>query len=443
MCGLAGIIDAEHPVSIGLLEKVGQCLAHRGPDGQKIFLSHFRECGFVHRRLAILDPQTRSDQPFTSSDGRYTIVFNGEIFNFLELRAKLTVLGHTFLTESDTEVLLHSYIAWGARMLTMLNGMWALAIWDETEKCLFLARDRFGVKPLLYASKGRRFAFGSEVRSLLEIPWVDRAPRLEVARRLLFDPMSIEGSEYTLHEGIRRLPGGHYATLRKGQLLVTRWWITAENLPQAIPKRFDEAAERFRELFIDAVRLRMRSDVPIASCLSGGFDSSAVVSTMALVSRQQEKLHRVSGDWRHAFVATFRGHDHDESEMAKLAAQHAGVIPHFFDLGTDDGEEFVEHVLDALDDVYISLPTAPFRIYQEVRAAGVCVTLDGHGADEMIGGYRNGSQLATFLYRNALGDKAGGRWQSWLADTAKLGFLHASQGIFLRGCLTTLQIDCP
>ena len=434
MCGIAGIVDLEESVDSSLLEKLGQSLAHRGPDGQRVFVTPNRDCGLVHRRLAILDPHARSDQPFTSGDGRFTIVFNGEIFNFLELRAELTELGHKFLTESDTEVLVQSYMAWGPQMLDRLNGMWAFAIHDNTDNSLFLARDRFGVKPLLYALRGRKFAFASEVRCLLEIDWVERALNMLVARRLLFDPMSVEGSEFTLHQGIRRLPGGHFAILRDGELRTTRWWTTSEHFPGVAPSSLEDAAERFRELFIDAVRLRMRSDVPIATCLSGGFDSTAVISTMNLVDSRMGMHARESTDWRHAFVATFPGHDNDESEMAKLAASYAGAAPHVLDLGRDDGRELLEHVLDALDDVYISLPTAPYRIYQAVRQAGLTVTLDGHGADEMIGGYRQGGQLASFLRSNAIGDKAGGAWNGKLTDVAKLLALRAGGDFHLRDC---------
>jgi asparagine synthase (glutamine-hydrolysing) len=434
MCGIAGLVDRRDPVDQTRLATMGARLAHRGPDGRQSWMSPDRTCGFVHARLAILDTAARSDQPFVSDDGRYAMVYNGEIFNFLELRAELEARGVRFRTEGDTEVLLQSYIAWGPAMLSKLNGMWALAIRDIASGAIFLARDRFGIKPLLYAQSGDRFAFASEMRVLLEVPWVDRAPATAVARRMLFDPFGVEGSEYTLHTGIRRLPGGHHATLADGQLTVTRWWTTADQLATDIPPAMPEAAERFRALFLDSTRLRMRSDVAIGSCLSGGFDSTAVVSTMAHIADADGTHERESGDWRHAFVASFRGQPHDETPEAIEAARHAGVTPHFFDLGGDDGADLADTVLDALDDVYISLPTAPWRIYQEVRRAGVRVTLDGHGADEMIGGYRQGGHNLAFRLRNLVGDQAGGgAAMARVSDTAKLAALQLDHAWFLRG----------
>lgn len=433
MCGIAGILDGGSPVDRAVLDRLGVSLSHRGPDGQQTWVSDDRQCGFVHARLAIIDTEARSDQPFVSDDGRYTIVFNGEIFNFLELRAELEAKGVRFRTEGDTEVLLQSYIAWGPAMLPKLNGMWALAIRDNADGSIFFARDRFGIKPLLYAQRGDRFAFASEVRALLDIAWVDRAPAMEVARRLLFDPFGIEASEYTLHQGIRRLPGGCHAKLTGGRLSVSRWWVTADHLATSQPSSLEQAAGQFRELFLDSTRLRMRSDVAIGSCLSGGFDSTAVVSAMAHIAGSDGAHDRESDDWRHAFIATFSGQPQDETPEATEAARHAGVTPHFFDLGQDDGADLVDTMLDSLDDVYISLPTAPWRIYQEVRRGGVRVTLDGHGADEMIGGYRQRGRNFIFALRNLIGDQAGGPVSSWFSDTAKLAALRLDRSYFLRG----------
>ena len=432
MCGIAGILDRSTPVEERQLAAMGACLSHRGPDGQQTWLSNDRNCGYVHTRLAILDTQARSDQPFVSDDGRYAMVFNGEIFNFLELRAELQAKGVVFRTEGDTEVLLQSYVAWGPAMLPKLNGMWALAIRDNATGSLFFSRDRFGIKPLLYAQRGDRFAFASEMRVLLQLPWVDRTPAMPVVQRLLFDPFGIEASEHTLHTGIRRLPAGHHATLKDGRLSLTRWWVTADQLPDDVPTRMEEAAERFRALFLESTRLRMRSDVAIGSCLSGGFDSTAVVSAMAHIAGSDGAHARESRDWRHAFIAAFSGQPHDETPEATEAARHAGVTPHFFDLGGDDGVELVDTVLDDLDDVYISLPTAPWRIYQEVRRGGVRVTLDGHGADEMIGAYRQTGGGLAFALRNLVGDQAGSTSLQRVSDMAKLAALRTSKNYFLR-----------
>lgn len=433
MCGIVGIIDGSGSVDAELVLRLCKSLQHRGPDGVKAWVSDDRRCGFGHARLAIIDTDARSDQPLVSEDGHFTIVYNGEIFNFLELRAELEARGARFRTAGDTEVLLQSYLAWGPDMLAKLNGMWAFAIRDNRSGSIFFARDRFGIKPLLYAHRDTRFAFASEMRTLLEVPWVDCSADVEVAERLLFDPFGVEASERTLHKGVRRLPGGHCAFLENGRLEVRRWWVTTDNLRTDPPRRIEDAAEEFRELFVDATKLRMRSDVAIGSCLSGGFDSTAVVSTMARIAAQPSSHERESDDWRHAFVATFANHDHDETAEAQIAAQHAGVRPHFFDLGAEDGTTLADQVLDALDDVYISLPTAPWQIYRNVCAAGVRVSLDGHGADEMIGAYRQGDNPLAFLVRTLVSDRAGAAaWQRKASGMARLAALKAGGGYFLR-----------
>src|SRR5947209_2284658 len=196
MCGIAGVL-----VSDGIeldpadLRRLAEALAHRGPDGEGIWVSPDRTAGFAHRRLAILDVSERGHQPMHSADGAYTIVLNGEIFNFIELREQLEKLGSEFSSDSDTEVILQAWRHWGKAMLPRFNGMWAIAIRDNANGEVFLARDRFGIKPLLYAQSKGRFAFASEVRALCALRWLDRRLDREAATRLLFDPFSIEGGE--------------------------------------------------------------------------------------------------------------------------------------------------------------------------------------------------------------------------------------------------------
>jgi asparagine synthase (glutamine-hydrolysing) len=435
MCGIAGVIRSDGgSVLQEHLDVLTSRLAHRGPDGQKTWLSDDGGCGFVHLRLAILDTERRSDQPMPDDDGRYVIVFNGEIYNFLELRTELEAAGCVFRTESDTEVLLKGWRVWGRDMLGRLNGMFAFAIRDNSSGDVFFARDRFGVKPLLYAVEGEVLAFASEQAPLLALPFVSKAIDVDVMERLLFDPFTVEASERTIFSSVRRLPGGHCAVLRRGVLSVERWWRTIDHLVVP-PSDMADAAATFRDLFLDSTRLRMRSDVRIGTCLSGGFDSTAIVSAMAYVADHADgDSRRRSEDWRHAFIASFPGIAHDETPEALLAAEHASATPHRLDLSQDAGPADVEAVLEALDDVYISLPTAVWKLYRYVREEGVRVSLDGHGADEMIGAYRPTGGGFGFLLRQWLGVGGAGRGKAALDLTDGLRFfgLRLAGDSFLR-----------
>jgi asparagine synthase (glutamine-hydrolysing) len=401
MCGIAGIVDVSgKPVAADEISGLTDLIAHRGPAGSATWFSADRAVAFGHRRLAIIDPGPGGRQPMQYADGRYVITYNGEIYNFLELRRELEARGAIFRTESDTEVILAAWQAWGEDMLLRFNGMWALAIFDTRSNDLFLARDRFGIKPLLYAMTSQRLIFASEQRALVRSGLIATSVDTEVARRLLLDAFGIEGSERTLRREIRRLQGGHSMWLRKGKLKIRRWWRTVDHLP-ALPKTDAERVDRFGELFRDAVGLRMRSDVPIGTCLSGGFDSSAVICTMA-AHEKAGMGPRDSAAWRHAFVATFPGAMNDERPQAEEAAAFAGVQPTFLEIGDREALPDIDRILDDTDDVYIGLPSSVWLIYRELRRQDVPVSLDGHGADELMGGYLQEGQSGKFWLRNAL-----------------------------------------
>jgi asparagine synthase (glutamine-hydrolysing) len=401
MCGIAGIVKfrgkAVEPSEISCLTNL---LAHRGPDGAGIWFSADRNVAFGHRRLAIIDPGAGGYQPMLSADGRYVITFNGEIYNFLELRRELEALGVVFRTQSDTEVILAAWQTWQEGMLSRFNGMWALAIFDTQTEELFLARDRFGIKPLLYAMSPERFVFASEQRALVRSGLVATSIDIDVARRLMIDAFGIEGSERTLCRDVRRLQAGHFMRLRGGLLEIRRWWCTVDHLP-TVPKTEAERVERFGELFRDAVALRMRSDVPIGTCLSGGFDSSAVICAMS-AHEKAGMGPRDSAAWRHAFVATFPGASNDERPMAEEAAGWAGVDPTIIEIGRGEALTDLDRILDDSDDVYITLPSAIWLIYRELSRQRVLVSLDGHGADELMGAYLQEGQLGAYRLRNAV-----------------------------------------
>ena len=435
MCGIAGIVKIRgRAVEPPELSRLTNLLAHRGPDGAGHWFSAERNVALGHRRLAIIDPGAGGYQPMLSADGRHVIIFNGEIYNFLELRRELEVLGAIFRTQSDTEVILAAWQAWQEGMLLRFNGMWALAIFDTQTKDLFLARDRFGIKPLLYAMTPEHFVFASEQRALVQSGLIETSVDVDVARRLLLDAFGVEGSERTLCHQVRRLQGGHCMWLRKGQLEIRRWWRTVDHLP-ALPRTEVERVERFHELFQDAVALRMRSDVPIGTCLSGGFDSSAVVCTMA-AHEKAGMGPRDSAAWRHAFVATFPGALNDERPMAEEAAAWAKVDPTFVEIGQNDALTDLDRILEDNDDVYIGLPSAAWLIYQELGRQKVRVSLDGHGADELMGAYRQEGRSTAFRIRNTLaGLSSDSEWGRRGVDLLRALMLKRQGYYFLRGGL--------
>ena len=402
MCGIGGIVGGPGARVAGEhLQSLATALAHRGPDGEGIWISSDGAAGLAHRRLAILDTSEGGHQPMHSSDANFTIVFNGEIYNFLELRAELEGLGSHFSSVSDTEVILEAWRHWGPDMLLRFNGMWALAIRNNVNGEVFLARDRFGIKPLLYVQTNGCFAFASELRALLTLPWVERKLDIATAQQMLMDPFKIEGGERTLISAVRRLPAGHSATLNRGQLQIKRWWRTIDHLP-AVPADAKTQSTRFRELFYDAIRIRLRSDVPVGTCLSGGFDSSAITCAISEIMGRNAHEAREAKSWRHAFIGSFPGQSNDETAAALQVAAYADVEAHVSVIGNDDALAHITQVLSDLGDVYISLPTAPWQIYRQLRLAGIVVSLDGHGADELMGAYRNDGDLLGYWLRNLL-----------------------------------------
>jgi asparagine synthase (glutamine-hydrolysing) len=443
MCGIAGIINLRgNAVESAEISCLTGLLAHRGPDGEGIWFSADRSVAFGHRRLAIIDPGPGGYQPMLSADGRYVIVYNGEIYNFLELRRELEALGTPFRTQSDTEVILEAWRVWREGMLPRFNGMWALAIFDTETKNLFLARDRFGIKPLLYALTPERLAFASEQRALVQSRLFTTSIDIDVARRLMLDAFGVEGSERTLCREVRRLPAGHFMWLREQRLEIRRWWNTVDHLP-ALPKTDAERVERFRELFQDAVALRMRSDVPIGTCLSGGFDSTAVLCTMA-AHEEAGMGPRDNAAWRHAFVATFPGASNDERPMAEQAAAWAKVDPTFVKIGQNDALPDLDRILIDTDDVYIHPPSPVWLIYRELRRQKVVVSLDGHGADELMGAYLQEGQSAGFRLRNALaGFSYSSEWARRGLDLLRMLTIKQQGHYFLRGGLRDIPLPFP
>lgn len=443
MCGIAGIVDlGGAPVEQGAIERLSSLIAHRGPDGAGFWFSDDKSIALGHRRLAIIDPGEGGHQPMTSSDGNHVIVYNGEVYNFLELRRELESLGASFRSESDTEVILAAWQQWGPDMLLRFNGMWGLAIVDKNSGDVFLSRDRFGIKPLLYAITDNRLIFASETRALVRSGLVPSDIDTDVARRLLVDAFSVEGSERSLFKAVKRLQGGHSLWIKGGKVTVERWWRTVDHLPP-IPASETERVEQFGNIFRDAVALRMRSDVPIGTCLSGGFDSSAIICTMAALEKEGMGP-RGSHAWRHAFVATFPGSSNDERPQAEEAAAWAGVVPSVLEMGDVDALKDFDQILDDMEDVFLALPTPAWLIYRQLRRENVLVSLDGHGADELMGGYLQQGNLVGFHLRNWMSG-LGSRWRFLARGSDLLRALSIKRDgyFFLRGGVFALPSPFP
>ena len=391
MCGIFGVVNKQ--IDESLAKKCTDRMYHRGPDAGRIWQSGSVTLG--HRRLAILDLSDNGVQPISYADGRYTMVFNGEIYNFLEIRSDLIRLGYTFASDCDSEVILAAYMEWGNGCLDRFNGMWAFAIWDNEERKLFMSRDRFGVKPLYYTFLDKErtaIAFASEMKAL--------TPLMENVlpnRGIVTDPDRIvyyESTDECVIEGIHRFPAGAYAIF-DGSLSVSRFWNTLDHLIE-LPRSYEEQVELCRETFLDAVKIRMRSDVTIGTALSGGLDSSATICAMAHLAMEEADL-RMNKDWQHAFVATFPGTTLDESVYARAVTDHLGIESTFITIDPVSAIDRLGDYVYMQEDVYLTSPIPMMLLYNALREHGTVVTIDGHGADELFGGY-------TFDFVKALAD---------------------------------------
>ncbi|HEV2060657.1 MAG TPA: asparagine synthase (glutamine-hydrolyzing), partial [Solirubrobacteraceae bacterium] len=371
MCGIAGTVGGTAP-DAGVLSAMAGAMAHRGPDGQGVW--HDDHAGLAFRRLAIIDLEERSNQPLHL--GRWHLVFNGEIYNYLELREELRLGGRTFVTEGDGEVLLHAWDAWGEGALDRINGMFAFAIWHDERHTLTLAADPFGEKPLYWALEGGQLVFGSDLRAILQAQ-----PGLAQVRDGVIGAYLGLGQMPPVEESflarVRRLPAAHVLRFGGGRANVARYWTPSR---VAVPATYTDAVDALRAELVDSIRLRLRSDVPVGTSLSGGVDSSAIVCLSAELAGE----HR-----RHAFTARFRGYERDEWDFARTVAQTAGVVVHHSVEPTPAGllEDLDELVRDQ-EEPFGSLSIyAQWCVMKAAREAGVTVLLDGQGADELFGGY--------------------------------------------------------
>jgi asparagine synthase (glutamine-hydrolysing) len=393
MCGIAGIFNLNgEPVSPELLRRMTDIISHRGPNDEGQFVDG--PIGLGNRRLSIIDLSPAGHQPMSNEDGTLWLTYNGEVYNYLELMPELKEQGHIFRSRTDTETVLHAYESYGEGCLERFNGMWGLALWDKKQRRLFCARDRFGIKPFYYHFDGQVFVFASEIKAILLHPGVRRT----VNEAVLYDYLAfslLDHTDETFFAGIKRLPPAHYLTIdADGRLQVRRWWDLPFNpsLDGSLPGGEDEQIARFRDLLEDSVHLRLRSDVPIGTCLSGGLDSSTIVCMANRLMFDEGLVDRnLVGERQKTFSSCFDDRRFDEREyIAQVIAQTGAEPNHIFPQGAEGLWQELDAIVWHQDEPFGSTSIyAQWSVMRRVRERGVTVVLDGQGGDELLAGYHS------------------------------------------------------
>ena len=405
MCGIAGYYSLDkHTIDRDKFRRMLEAIAHRGPDdsGYAIFNSasgrscHAADPGmkvtndfpsdliFGHRRLSIIDLSASGRQPMSDEEGRLWIIFNGEIYNYIELREELRSFGHTFRTNSDTEVIIRSYAQWGEECVSRFNGMFAFGLWDAGNRKLFCARDRMGVKPFYYYYDGSRFVFASEIKAILEIG-IERKPNDQSVHDYLSKGL-LDHTGGTFFHDINQLRPAHFAVISDGELRIRRWWDIS-NSEECISSD-EEYARRFHVLFEDSIRLRLRSDVPIGTCLSGGLDSSSIVCVANSLMFQGNYSSALVGSRQKTFSSCFDDRRYDERIFIDDVIKKTNASPHYTFPEGGKLFELMPDVIRHQDEPFSSTSVfAQWHVMKLASENGVKVLLDGQGADEILAGY--------------------------------------------------------
>ncbi len=389
MCGIAGIWKFNAKIEKDELKSFTDSMYHRGPDGAGYEIFEEANIGLGHRRLSILDLSEAGKQPMSYANGRYWLSFNGEVYNFIEIRSELRAKGYHFVSESDSEVVLAAYIEWGIKCFERFNGMWAIAIWDNQDKTLLLSRDRFGVKPLHFAFiQNEFFAFASETVAFKYIKNYKRTYHQKNLLRAMHAHNCLEPAGETIYENIQQLLPGHVMLVKQNKILKQEaWWRTLDNLP-SVPKDFELQKEQFLELLSDACKLRLRSDVSVASALSGGIDSTAVYCMLAHVMKNNGD-GRVAKDWQKAFSIAFPGSDIDERKYIESVLKQTNGNGKIVEPNDDNIVQELEQSTRMSDFISGTPLSCLTYVYKAMHENGIVVSMDGHGVDEYIYGYQS------------------------------------------------------
>ncbi len=421
MCGISGIWRLNNQrINAEDITTFSDTLKHRGPDGSGIYVDSDVCLALGHRRLSIFDLSDAGKQPMASAGGDLYITYNGEIFNYIELRDELKEKGHQFFSKTDTEVILAAYKEWGEDCQLRFNGMWAFAIWDKQKQNLFLSRDRFGIKPLYYTyTSGQLFAFASESISFGKLNDFKKEPDEKNISLGIQNPYYLESTGKTIYRDIHKLQPGHQLTLKAdAEINIKKWWDTKDHLTDA-PSSYDEQVEKFRELLIDSCKLRLRSDVPLGLTLSGGLDSSSIYATVQKLYNEK-KLDELNSPHQgpKAFIASFPGTSMDEKKYAdEVIDFYKSSATYIYPEQKNPVDSIVNEII-AEDFISLTPPVA-HTIYKKIKEHGIKVSMDGHGVDEMLFGYpwmirdwmlRSGSIKLFLMYadmRNEIGSRLG------------------------------------
>lgn len=468
MCGLAGILEFSQKRTSGftprVLKAMTDLLAHRGPDDEGFLLANIQggdevrsfrtseeiashnssvpfQLGLSHKRLSILDLSALGHQPMTTPERDLWIVYNGEIFNYVEIRKELVEAGETFQSHSDTEVILKAYRQWGEACLERFNGMWAFVLWDVRRKILFCARDRFGIKPFYYYVDPYRFVFASEIKALFAHPQIPKRPKDEI----IYDYLAFglhDHSPETFFERIRQLPPSHFlrVEVKTGRLTLHRWWdIRFDSATETVD--LNEAKDRFRRLLIDAIKLRLRSDIPVGICISGGLDSSSIAFLSEQIKDEEKASLNFFQGKRFGFSVCYEETECDDRFFIDRVVNSLHLTPYrTFPKARDLWEE-IEAMTWFMDEpVRSTNQFAQWSLMKLIHSHKVRVVLSGQGSDEYLGGYRgyNSVYVAELLRKRKF-------WTA-LCESRKICRAQAGVGpwrLWLRAAFGLFPVPLP
>jgi len=415
MCGITGILNRRAKVELDDLSQMTGLIAHRGSDAQGVFVNDNKTCGLGHQRLSILDLTEAANQPMHSKCGNYTLVYNGELYNFKSLKKSLEEEGVKFLTSSDTEVVLEAFIAWGAACVERFNGMFAFAVWNEDTEQLFLFRDRLGIKPLFYAWDDETLYFSSELKSI--VPFIDNKDWNEKAIQYYFRLGYIPAPN-TIYNAVKKLEEGAYIHFEKADFSIKKYWFLEEKVEKKTLKDEKQAKMQYHDLLKSSIEMRLQSDVPFGVFLSGGIDSSTVAAVAQSISNKPIST----------FSIGFEEASFDESQYAKKIASHLGTSHQEFILSHKDIQDLISEIPNWFDEPFADASALPTYLVSKLASEKVKMVLTGDGGDEQFMGY------GMYTWADRLTTLRSLRWflKKGLGASSKINHQRASQYFDLK-----------